>query len=85
MDTLDSEVKDYEPLIALDGGEDGLDFYRRIALDAPGHLNDGGTLMLEIGYDQAESVSSLLKESFENIEVIKDYGGNDRVVVGTRK
>ena len=85
LDTLDSEVKDYEPLIALDGGEDGLDFYRRIALDAPGHLNDGGTLMLEIGYDQAESVSSLLKESFENIEVIKDYGGNDRVVVGTRK
>lgn len=85
IETLDTEVKNYEPLEALDGGEDGLDFYRRIIADAPEHLNDGGRLLLEIGYDQAAPVTELLGEKFYNIEVIKDYGGNDRVVCAAVK
>ncbi len=80
IETLDTEVKNYEPLEALDGGEDGLDFYRRIVSDAPEYLNENGELILEIGYDQAAAVTKLLGDKFEQIEVIKDYGGNDRVV-----
>lgn len=82
---LSSEVKDNEPLIALDGGKDGLDFYRRIISDAPKFLNKNGKLYFEIGYNQAESVSKLMSENFKNIEVIKDYENNDRVVVGELK
>jgi release factor glutamine methyltransferase len=82
---LDTEVKDHDPLIALDGGKDGLDFYRIIAKEAPGHLLPGGHLLLEIGYDQGESVPVLLREvGFRDIEVIKDLAGNDRVVVALR-
>lgn len=78
--TLDKEVFDNEPILALDGGKDGLDFYRKIVLDAKKHLNAGGMIYFEIGYNQGESVSKLLNDDFEEIEVIKDYGGNDRVV-----
>jgi release factor glutamine methyltransferase len=79
---LDPEVKDHDPLIALDGGKDGLDFYRIIAKEAPKHLLPGGHLLLEIGYDQGETVPALLAEAgFRDIEVIKDLAGNDRVVV----
>ena len=78
---LDTEVKDHDPLIALDGGKDGLDFYRIIAKEAPEHLLPGGHLLLEIGYDQGETVPALLAEAgFRDIEVIKDLAGNDRVV-----
>lgn len=78
---LDTEVKDYEPMSALDGGEDGLEFYRRIAKDAPGYLKRGGVLLLEIGYNQGESVPEILeKEGFKEINVKKDLAGNDRVV-----
>ena len=78
---LDPEVKDHDPLIALDGGKDGLDFYRIIAKEAPEHLLPGGHLLLEIGYDQGESIPTLLKEAgFRDIEVMKDLAGNDRVV-----
>ena len=78
---LDPEVKDHDPLIALDGGKDGLDFYRIIAKEAPEHLLPDGHLLLEIGYDQGESVPALLAEAgFRDIEVIKDLAGNDRVV-----
>ncbi len=84
IETLDKAVT-VQPLTALDGGEDGLDFYRRIAKDAPAHLSDEGKLFLEIGYDQADEVSELLKESFEEIEVKKDYGGNDRLIIATKR
>lgn len=78
---LDTEVKDYEPMSALDGGEDGLEFYRRIAKEAPGYLKRGGVLLLEIGYNQGESVPEILeKEGFKEINVKKDLAGNDRVV-----
>lgn len=83
--TLDKEVVSNEPNLALDGGEDGLDFYRRIIKDAKHHLNKNGKLYFEIGYNQGESVSALMKDDFEMIEVIKDYGGNDRVVRGVLK
>lgn len=78
--TLDKEVLENEPILALDGGEDGLDFYRKIVLEAKQHLNAGGMIYFEIGYNQGENVSKLLADDFEKIEVIKDYGGNDRVV-----
>lgn len=78
---LDREVKDHEPCLALDGGADGLDLYRRIIKDAPEHLEPGGHLILEIGYDQAEAVTALLSgERFDEISVIRDLAGNDRVV-----
>ena len=83
--TLEPEVVSNEPNLALDGGEDGLDFYRKIISQAKKHLNANGKLYFEIGYNQGESVSVLMKEDFKNIEVIKDYGGNDRVVKGNLK
>ena len=81
--TLMSEVKDYEPLLALDGSEDGLKFYRIIADEASEYLNNGGMLFLEIGYDQGAVVSALLSAAgFMDVEVIKDLSGLDRVVSG---
>ena len=81
--TLMSEVKDYEPLLALDGSENGLKFYRIIADRAPEYLNNGGMLFLEIGYDQGAEVSALLSAAgFMDVEVIKDLSGLDRVVSG---
>lgn len=84
IEDLQSEVKN-EPHIALDGGDDGLDFYRQISKDAINYLTDDGVLMYEIGFDQADSVSTILQEcGYENIRVIKDFGGNDRVVVARK-
>ncbi|MBX4260753.1 peptide chain release factor N(5)-glutamine methyltransferase [Clostridium estertheticum] len=79
--TLMDDVKGYEPFIALCGGEDGLDFYRRITKESILVLEKGGLLAFEIGYDQKESVTDiLLKSGFNNIECIKDLSGNDRVI-----
>lgn len=81
--SLMEEVRVYEPLSALDGHEDGLYFYRRIAKESPSYLKAGGGLYLEIGYDQGVSVPRLLKEQgFYQIEVKKDLAGLDRVVKG---
>lgn len=80
------EVKDHEPRMALDGGEDGLELYRRLLEQVPPHLEDGGILAVEIGYDQGKAVTSLFKEhGFEQIECCQDLCGNDRVVTGIRK
>ena len=80
IDILQPEVRCAQPRMALDGGGDGLDFYRRIISEAPAHLVVGGRLLLEIGYDQAEAVSELLREAgYYGIEILKDYGGNDRI------
>lgn len=79
---LQTEVRDHEPYIALDGGADGLNFYRKIVAEAPKFLIRGGHLAFEIGYNQAESVSRLMEKDFEEITVLKDLGGNDRVVYG---
>ena len=78
------EVREHEPVLALDGGEDGLAFYRRIVEGCRAHLCGGGMLFLEIGYDQGEAVSGLLEEAgFLEVAVVKDYAGLDRVVWGT--
>lgn len=85
IDTLAPEVCCAEPRLALDGGADGLDFYRRIIRRAPAHLVIGGRIMLEIGFDQAEDVAALLQENgYYGVEVIRDYGGNDRIVTAVR-
>lgn len=82
--TLDDEVALHEPRTALDGGVDGLDFYRRIAKEGKGFLLPGGRIYLEIGYDQGESVKNIFqKEGFTNVEVFQDYEGRDRGVQGT--
>ena len=79
---LQKEVKNHEPFLALDGGKDGLDFYREIIAKAPKYLINGGYLALEIGYNQGQSVKKIMKEFFFEITVYKDLGGNDRVVIG---
>ena len=72
-----------EPLSALDGGEDGLDFYRRITEEAPQYLKENGYLFLEIGYDQGAAVQQLMTTAgFIDVTVIRDLAGNDRVVKG---
>ena len=80
---LEREVSEYEPKMALDGGEDGLLFYRRIAKEAKKVLLPGARLYLEIGYDQGESVKDIFqKEGYEAVEVFPDLSGNPRVVRG---
>lgn len=79
IDTLDKEVKDYEPRIALDGGEDGLDFYRRICEGAKQRLSEHGKLFLEAGYGEAEEIKKMLENDF-NVEIIKDISGIDRII-----
>lgn len=80
---LDREVSEYEPKMALDGGEDGLLFYRRIAKEAKAVLLPGARLYLEIGYDQGESVKDIFqKEGYEAVEVFPDLSGNPRVLRG---
>ena len=79
---LQSEVQN-EPVLALDGGLSGLDFYEKIIPKAKEHLETNGILILEIGYDQAENVQKLMIENeYKNIRVVKDLSGNDRVVIG---
>lgn len=83
IDILMPEVREYEPMLALDGGEDGLMFYRRIVDQAQSHLTQGGWLFFEIGYNQGQDVATLMQEhGFINVQVIKDYAGLDRVVYG---
>lgn len=85
IETLLPEVREYEPVLALDGGDDGLGFYRRIVEISPKFLRDGGMLYFEIGYDQAEDVKKIMEEYFEDITVIKDLLGQDRVCFGRKK
>ena len=82
--TLDPEVRFFEPTIALDGGKDGLDFYRKIAENAKNHLKIGGILAFEIGFDQKESVTEILTNCktavFEDIRCLQDLEKNDRMI-----
>jgi len=81
--TLMPEVKNHEPILALDGTKNGLYFYKQIAEESPAYLKAGGRLYFEIGHDQAYAVSTLMAAAgFDEIEVIKDYAGLDRVVLG---
>ena len=82
--TLEPEVREHEPMMALDGTDDGLLYYRRIAAEAGSWLKPGGAIYLEIGYDQGEAVSGLLRcAGFTGVRVVKDLPGKDRVVCGT--
>lgn len=85
IETLMPEVREHEPVLALDGMEDGLHFYRRIVSEAPAHMRKGAYLFFEIGCEQGEAVKTLMQEGgFEQVEILKDYAGLDRVVYGIK-
>ena len=87
LNKLEIEVRDFDPVLALDGGKDGLDFYRNIIKDAPKYLdstNGLGKIYFEVGVGQAESVVKFLQKDFEDIEVIKDYSGIDRFIIAKK-
>ena len=84
VEKLMPEVRDLEPRLALDGTEDGLHFYRRIIKEAGKHLVNSGMLFFEIGYDQGQAVSELMRTGgYREVQVVQDYAGLDRVVLGT--
>ena len=83
--SLDDEVKKNDPLIALNGGIDGLEFYKTISHNAQNYLKNDGVILVEIGFNQASQVKKLFQNNFENIQVLKDYGGNDRVIIASAK
>jgi len=85
-ENLDAKVKNYEPKLALDGGPDGLDIYRRIAEQVSSHLKKDGVLLLEIGYLQGQAVQKLLEETkiFNPIKIEKDFSNNDRIVTAAK-
>lgn len=87
IDVLEPEVRDHEPRIALDGGEDGLDFYRRIAAEAWAHLKKNGCLVLEIGYNQKAAVEEILEQTgkYDKITDLTDLTGKDRIIVASLK
>ncbi len=80
---LDEEVKNHDPILALDGGESGLNFYERIINEAPAHLSKNGKIFLEIGIGQEKDVKKLLQKSFKDINIIKDYNKINRVIFAT--
>jgi len=82
IESLDKQVKDFEPLGALTDGDDGLTFYRRINEIIPEILKPGGSLFLEIGFDQAESVKLIYEKSLKEVKILRDYSGNNRVFFG---
>lgn len=83
MKKLEKTVRDYEPHLALYGGDSGLDFYRSITQQAPRYLRENGMLIFEIGYDQSSEVEKMMKEyGFKNVHTVKDFSGLSRVVSG---
>jgi len=86
IDELDEDIRLYEPKNALDGGLDGLDFYRKLIAEGKQLLKLSGIFFFEIGYNQARSVSKILEENeFENVTVMKDYAGHDRVITANKR
>ncbi len=85
LNKLEIEVRDFDPKIALDGGKDGLDFYKVIAKTAHKYLNSNGRLYLEIGINQSEKIVKMLEKNFKNIEVVKDLAGIDRFIIATKR
>jgi release factor glutamine methyltransferase len=81
IEALQPEIKDWEPVNALDGGDDGMDFYRKIISEARGYLKDNGTIMFELGIDCADSVAVMFEESgYSQITIKKDYAGIERII-----
>jgi len=87
LPTLPATVRCYEPRQALDGGNDGLLFYRRLFAEGPQYLSDDGIVIVEVGHRQAGDVSRLLMQSqqWKLLEIVKDYGGIERVIVAQRR
>lgn len=83
IEKLDYNVKKYDPKIALDGGEDGLDFYKKIIEQAPDFLNENGKIVFEIGFDQGFDVKRLMKKDF-TVHLMEDLSGNDRIIIGEK-
>jgi len=83
--TLDSQVKDHDPWLSLDGGEDGLKFYRQIATSAGDYLKEHGVILMEIGCNQGREVQEIFLAAGYNTQLIKDYSQCDRIVVAERK
>ena len=83
--SLEREVIEYDPILALDGGEDGLDLVRRIIEDAPKHLKSNGLIYLEFGIGQTKVIKSLFEKFFDNVEIVKDYSGIDRYIKGRKR
>ena len=82
IESLEVEVRQYDPIIALDGGADGLDFYKRIAQEAHKFLKPQGKIILEIGYQQKEAVCQIfLQQQYDLLDYCKDYGNNDRCLI----
>jgi release factor glutamine methyltransferase len=86
LETLEPDIREFEPQLALDGGEDGLDFYRRLIGESEGHLRNGGYILLEIGAYQAAAVKDIFDttESIHYCQIMKDYAGYDRVIIGQK-
>ncbi|MBQ3754571.1 MAG: peptide chain release factor N(5)-glutamine methyltransferase, partial [Clostridia bacterium] len=82
IEILDAKVKNFEPRLALDGAEDGLKYYRIIAKDLDGHLEEGGVFLCEFGIEQAEAIKDIFKEY--DVEILKDIEGKDRIAVVKR-
>jgi release factor glutamine methyltransferase len=83
IETLEEEVKDHDPILALDGKEDGLYFYRQIAKDSQKHLTEDGVLIFECGWNQGEEVSQIMEShGFVETKIIEDLNGQERVVLG---
>lgn len=86
IETLEEDVKKYEPVIALDGGKDGMDFYKQIVINSKQYIKKGGEIIFEIGYDQGKKVKDLLQANeYKNVKVIKDLSWLDRIVVGEKE
>ena len=83
--TLEKEVVDYDPILALDGGQDGLDLIRKIVKDSPNYLNKNGLIYMEYGIGQTEQIKRLFEIDFDNIEIVKDYSGIDRYIKGRKR
>ncbi|MBO5743047.1 MAG: peptide chain release factor N(5)-glutamine methyltransferase [Clostridia bacterium] len=82
IESLDNTVKNYEPRLALDGGDDGLMFYRTITNNISFYLKKGGMLYFEIGYNQGEALKNIMQEKFADVKILKDLSGNDRIALG---
>ena len=83
--SLEDEVRRFDPALALDGGEDGLDFYRRLIGASRDYLSPGGWLLLEIGHDQREAVLRMMeKAGYKELQAVSDLAGHDRVVMGQK-
>lgn len=86
LQELMTEVREYEPMVALDGGRDGLSFYRRIIEDSFGRISNGGMLLFEIGHGQMQAIKAIMEANgFQNIQEINDMAGLERIISGTKK